>query len=70
MSKNIISIDFIEMISNQSPFSPSLPMITPSISLKLLWEKDKDFKFYTEQALSNFHDTYKLPMSSVKPGES
>ena len=45
-------------------------MITPSIYLKLLWEKDNDYKFYTEQALSNFHDTYKLPMSSVKPGES
>jgi len=48
MSKNIISVDFIEMISNQSPFSPNLPMITPCIYLKLLWEKDNDFKFYTE----------------------
>jgi len=38
----------LEMISNQSPFSPNLPMITPCIYLKLLWEKDNDFKFYTE----------------------
>mmetsp|Transcript_2642 Transcript_2642/g.4413 ORF Transcript_2642/g.4413 Transcript_2642/m.4413 type:complete len:320 (+) Transcript_2642:934-1893(+) len=69
MSRGLIGVDILETISNQNVFN-SYPLVAPSLYLKLIWDKDSDFKHYYEQILANLHDANSLRNPTARAGSS
>ena len=56
LAKGLIPVEILEMCSNQTVLSPSCLLPAPSMYLKLIWDEDRDYKWYYNQIFANLHD--------------
>ena len=57
--------ELLEILSNQTELSPQSAIVAPSIILRDIWMKDREFKSFYESMFASLHDCFRLAQPKV-----